>query len=990
MAKVVAPKKAKLKEAESELATAMGALAIKQGELKEVQDNLAKLQADFDAMVAKKDQLEKQVEDCTLKLQRAEQLIGGLGGEKVRWNQAAKDLGETYTRLTGDVLISSGLVAYLGPFTSVYRDKQAGEWIEKCQAVGIPCSPKFSLADVLGEPVKIRQWTLDGLPTDSFSIDNGIVVANSRRWPLMIDPQGQANKWVKNMEKANKLNVIKLSDSTYVRSLENAIQFGTPVLLENVGEELDNILEPILLKQVFKSGGAMVVKIGDAVVEWSKDFRFYITSKLPNPHYLPETSVKVTLLNFMITPEGLQDQLLGQVVAQERPELEEEKNALILQSASNKRQLKEIEDQILEVLSSSEGNILEDASAIEVLSKAKVLSVEIGEKQQIAEETEKKIDEARLGYTPIAIHSSVLFFTIAQMASIDPMYQYSLPWFTQLFGASIENSEKSDDLKKRLESLKAHFTYALYNNVCRSLFEKDKLLFSFLLCINLLKNEGEVDNDEWLFLLTGGVGLENPHKTPGKWLPGPSWDQICRLDALPDFTGIKKSFEDSTPKWKRVYDSSQPQNEKFPKPYDDASTFTRLCILRCFRGDKVIPAVTTFVTEKMGQKFVEPPPFNLPACYNDSFSIAPLIFVLSAGSDPTGPLLKFADDQGYGQSLQSLSLGQGQGPIALKMIEKGTKEGTWVVLMNCHLAVSWMTTLEKLCEEFTPETVHPNFRLWLTAYPSPHFPVTVLQNGVKMTNEPPKGLRANIKRSYLLDPIVDPEFFNGCRQEKPFRKLMYALAFFHAQIQDRRKFGALGWNIPYEFNDTDMSISLKQINMFLNQYEGVDYEAIRYLIGQCNYGGRVTDDWDRRCITTTLENLLNSDMVENDDYKFTDSGQWYAPPHGEYESYIEHAMKCPLIPDPEAFGMHSNADITKDNKETMDLFTSILLTQSTSGGGGSGGSSTDDKLTEIADDVLSKLRPPFDTAVALRKYPTKYEESMNTVRPYRNSCGFIV
>ena len=155
--------------------------------------------------------------------------------------------------------------------------------------------------------------------------------SNARRWPLIIDPQGQANKWIKNMEKANNLHIIKLTDSDFVRTLENCIQFGTPVLLENIGEELDPILEPLLLKQTFKQGGSMCIKLGDSTIEYSKDFRFYITTKLRNPHYLPETSVKVTLLNFMITMEGLQDQLLGIVVTRERPELEEEKNQLIMQ-----------------------------------------------------------------------------------------------------------------------------------------------------------------------------------------------------------------------------------------------------------------------------------------------------------------------------------------------------------------------------------------------------------------------------------------------------------------------------------------------------------------------------------------------------------------------------------------------------------------------------------------------------------------------------------
>jgi dynein heavy chain len=133
------------------------------------------------------------------------------------------------------------------------------------------------------------------------------------------------------MESKNKMKVIKLTDSDFVRTLENSIQFGTPVLLENVGEELDPTIEPLLLKQTFKQGGVMCIRLGDSTIEYSKDFRFYITTKLPNPHYLPETAVKVTLLNFMITQDGLQDQLLGIVVAQERPDLEEEKNSLILQ-----------------------------------------------------------------------------------------------------------------------------------------------------------------------------------------------------------------------------------------------------------------------------------------------------------------------------------------------------------------------------------------------------------------------------------------------------------------------------------------------------------------------------------------------------------------------------------------------------------------------------------------------------------------------------------
>ena len=723
VAKEVEPKKIKLAAAEASLAVTLGELKVKQDKLKGVEDELATLMNQLEGAKRKQEDLVFQVDLCQKKLVRASQLIGGLGGEKTRWAAAAKELGVRYNNLTGDALLAAGVLAYLGAFTMEFRRRALAGWLQRCLAAKIPCSlgasasasgdedgaggdekkgseggeeeeeggaggdainRGFSLATVLGDPILIRQWQIDGLPTDSFSTDNGIVVATARRWPLMVDPQGQANKWVRAMEKAKGLIVLKQTDPGFLRSMENAIQFGRPVLLENVGVDLDPALEPVLLKVVFKQGGVMCIRLGDSTVEYDDRFKLYITTKLRNPHYLPETSTKVTIVNFMITPDGLADQLLGIVSAQERPDLEEEKNRLIVQSAENTRQLKELEDKILGVLSNSKGNILEDESAIDILNSAKVLSNDIAAKQKIAAETEALIDETRLGYTPVAQHASRLFFCISDLGAIDPMYAYSMGWYVKLFIASIQNSKKSDNLPTRITNLNGHFTYSIYKNVCRSLFEKDKLLFAFLLTVAIMGGRGEIDPSEWFFLLTGGTAAENPHPNPAPaWLTDKSWGEIVRLSSVTVFEGLFTDFKANVAAWKRLYDGDAPHKADLPGKWGSMGFLTRmqkLLVLRTIRPDKLVLAIQEFVGAQLGAKFLQPPPFDLKACYEDGSVAQPLVFVLSAGSDPMAALLYFADS--VKAKVLAISLGQGQGPIAEAIIEKARNEGGWVVLQS--------------------------------------------------------------------------------------------------------------------------------------------------------------------------------------------------------------------------------------------------------------------------------------------------------------------
>jgi len=985
VAKVVAPKRAQLNKAESDLAKVMELLQSKKAELKMVQDNVAKLLSEFEAAKKKKDELAAQVDDCSKKLVRAEKLISGLGGEKTRWSESSKRLGERVENITGDVLIASGIIAYLGAFTGRYRQETVTSWIELMKAHEVKASKEFALRTVIGDEVVIRQWVIDKLPNDQVSIENALILYTSRRWPLMIDPQLQANQWVRKANADKKLKVMRLTQGNYARVLESAISFGEPALLENVAETLDPLLEPLLQKATFKAGNITMIRLGDSTFAYNDDFRLFISTKLPNPHYSPEICVQVTLLNFMATPDGLEDQMLGLLVAKEEPEVERKRQNLIVESAQSKAQLQEIEDRILELLSNAKGNILDDEELINTLATSKIASQRIEERVAEQEKTQSLVQDTRDSYVPVAVRASALFFVVADLCVVEPMYQYSLEWFISIYLLAIATAEKFErSIQKRLVALQTRFVRLLYEKVCDSLFEKDKLMFSLLLAFKSMEVDSELDFQEraLLLLACGGSG-SGKSKPAAEWITDTMWTKVCELQKLGK--GLWADFADrfarETMNWKAVFDSDQPLDAMWPNGYKDVMNPTQqTLVLLALRPDATIAGLQGIISAKLGKEFLEPPSFDLEKAYTDSSPCTPLIFVLSSGADPMAELIRLGIKVGMNERQAQVSLGQGQGPKAAAAVAEGTQSGQWVILQNCHLAPSWMQTLEVLVEELNPEKVDENFRLWLTAMPSPDFPVSVLQNGIKMTLEPPKGLKSNLLRAYLS---FEADWFNsgGAKNEASqhaFRKLLFGLCFFHALIQERCNYGPLGWNIPYQFSEPDRQICMAQLKMFIDENDAIPYAALRYTAAEANYGGRVTDTHDRRCIAFVLTDFYCPEILK-DDYRFSSSGVYYAPAYTDIKGYIEYIRKLPLNQMPEAFGLHANANLVASIGEAMKVLQNANSMQPKNTGGDSGGSSSDTILSETSSKFLAELPAAFDTEAIAAKYPVDYNESMNTV-----------
>ncbi|KAF6103026.1 dynein axonemal heavy chain 6 [Phyllostomus discolor] len=974
--KEVEPKRQKLHAAQAELDITMATLKEKRALLKKVEDQIQALQDEYDKSVNEKESLAKTMALTKARLLRAGKLTASLGDEQVRWEETIQKFNDEISNITGNVFIAAACVAYYGAFTAHYRQLLTECWIQDCQSLGIPINPSFSLINILGDPYEIRQWNTDGLPRDMTSTENGILVTQGRRWPLMIDPQDQANRWIRNKESKRSLKIIKLTDSNFLRTLENSIRLGLPVLLEELRETLDPALEPVLLKQTFISGGRLLIHLGDSDIDYDKNFRFYMTTKLPNPHYLPEVCIKVTIINFTVTKSGLEDQLLSDVVRLEKPELEGQRIKLIVRINADKNQLKAIEEKILKLLFTSEGNILDNEDLIETLQDSKITSGAIKIRLKEAESTEMMINVAREKYRPIATRGSVMYFVIASLSEIDPMYQYSLKYFKQLFNTTIETSAKADDLKQRMEILLEQTLLTAYVNVARGLFEQHKLIYSFMLCVEIMRQQGVLTDAEWNFFLRGSAGLEKerPPKPEAPWLLTPMWFTCCDLEeSLPIFAGLTQyillkpisiclgSFETSiNPQEWEGYINMEKEEQLMAQENEavkidiwlsQLSSFQKLILIKCCKEEKVVFALTDFVIENLGKHFIETPPTDLPTLYQDMSCNTPLVFILSTGSDPLGAFQRFARESGYSERVQSISLGQGQGPIAERMIKDAMKSGNWVFLQNCHLAVSWMLAMEELIKTFTDPNIviKDSFRLFLSSMPSKTFPVTVLQNSVKVTNEPPKGLRANIRRAFTE---MTPSYFEENILGRRWRQIIFGICFFHAIIQERKKFGPLGWNICYEFNDSDRECALLNLNLYCQEGK-IPWDALIYITGEITYGGRVTDNWDQRCLRTVLKRFFSPETLE-ENYKYSESGIYFAPLADSLQEFKDYIENLPLIDDPEIFGMHENANLVFQYKETNTLINTILEVQPRSSSGGEG-KSNDEIVQELVASVRTRV-----------------------------------
>ncbi|XP_031848127.1 dynein beta chain, ciliary [Nomia melanderi] len=957
----VKPLRAALAQANAELKAAMDHLNALRARLAELQKVLDILGERMNTALQEKQKCQDEADATALTIDLANRLVNGLASEKIRWNETIETLNDSRETVPGDVLLVTAFLSYMGCFTRKYRHDLMNEnwlpFLENLQ-VKIPRSKDLDILSLLSDDAQIAQWNNEGLPTDKMSSENATILMKSSRWPLMIDPQLQGLKWIKNRY-GEELQVLRLTQPNYLNLIEISIANGGTVLIENIMEAIDPVLDPVIKRDLIKKGRA--IKIWDKEIDYDHRFRLILQTKLANPHYKPEIQAQTTLINFTVTKDGLEEQLLGDVVKAERPDLEAKKAELTTQQNTFKITLKALEDDLLHRLSTAGPNILSDVDLVINLETTKKTAAEIQIKVAEAKVTAVKIDQAREIYRTVASRASLLYFVLNDLSKINMLYQFSLKAFSVVFQNAIKFAEEADTLPNRVALLIDSITYLVFIYTSRGLFENDKLTFLCQMTIQIFMQSEEITQSELDFL------LRFPYIpdliSPVDFLTNVGWGGIKYLSQMDDFRNLEKDIEGAAKRWKKFVESETPERENFPQDWKNKTALQRLCIMRCLRLDRMTYALRCFVEEKLGSKFVESrsPPFH--KSFEETSSITPVFFILSPGVDPLKDVEKLGKQLGFtfeGRNFHNVSLGQGQEPVAEEAMIVSANEGHWVILQNVHLVKKWLPTLEKRMEQLS-ESPHDDYRLFISAEPSPNpresiIPQGILESAIKITNEPPSGIQANIHKA--LDNFSQ-ETLESCSKETEFKAVLFALCYYHAVLAERRKFGAQGWNRSYPFNFGDLTISVSVLFNYLENSIKVPWEDLRYLFGEIMYGGHITDDWDRRLCRTYLMVYLKPELVEGELYL---ASEFLVPPNSDYTAYHQYVDDFLPSESPVLYGLHPNAEIGFLTSTAENLFKTLLeiLTQTASDTEGE--ISKEDKMKGILEDLLDKLPEEFNIA----------------------------
>ncbi|XP_035447293.1 dynein heavy chain, cytoplasmic isoform X4 [Spodoptera frugiperda] len=843
----------------------------------QLEKSIASYKEEYAQLISQAQAIKTDLENVQAKVDRSIALLKSLVIERERWESSSETFRSQMSTIVGDVLLSAAFIAYGGYFDQHYRQNLFTTWTAHLAAANIKYRADIARTEYLSNPDERLRWQANALPTDELCVENAIMLRRFNRYPLIIDPSGQATEFIMREFKERKITKTSFLDDSFRKNLESALRFGNPLLVQDV-ENYDPILNPVLNRELRRTGGRVLITLGDQDIDLSPSFVIFLSTRDPTVEFPPDMCSRVTFVNFTVTRSSLQSQCLHRVLKAERPDIDTKRSDLLKLQGEFHLRLRQLEKSLLQALNDAKGKILDDDSVIATLETLKKEADDIGQKVEETDKVIAEIETVSQQYLPLSQACSSIYFTMESLHQVHFLYQYSLKMFLDIFSSVLVCPMLSGitDYTARLKIITEELFAVVYERVARGMLHTDRLTFALLLCRIQLKGTGAEDTLDRAFnvFLGGKEGFVST-TDPIEPLTHAQHDAAARLSSrMPHFRRLLSKVSE-LPELSAWLSQAAPEQcvptlwdgEPAAPPAPHTLAMYRLLLIQAFRPDRVIAAATQLVTAVLGAGYMAKAETELDLASITETQLnatTPALLCSVPGYDASGRVDDMATE--LNKPLSSIAIGSAEGfNQAERAINTACKTGRWVMLKNVHLAPVWLVQLEKKLHSLQP---HPNFRLFLTTEISPKLPVNLLRAGRVLVFEPPPGIRANLLRTFATVPAA-----RMMKQPSERARLYFLLAWFHGIVQERLRYVPLGWAKYYEFNESDLRVACDTLDTWIDATamgrtnlppEKVPWEALVTLLSQCIYGGKIDNSFDQRLLHSFLCKLFTPKSFEAD------------------------------------------------------------------------------------------------------------------------------
>ncbi|XP_055497118.1 cytoplasmic dynein 1 heavy chain 1 isoform X1 [Leucoraja erinacea] len=911
--------------------------------IRDLETSIARYKEEYAILISEAQAIKADLAAVEAKVNRSTALLKSLSAERDRWEKTSETFKNQMATIAGDCLLSAAFIAYAGYFDQQMRQNLFATWAHHLQQASILFRTDIARTEYLSNADERLRWQASSLPADDLCTENAIMLKRFNRYPLIIDPSGQATEFIMNEYKERKITRTSFLDDAFRKNLESALRFGNPLLVQDV-ESYDPILNPVLNREVRRTGGRVLITLGDQDIDLSPSFVIFLSTRDPTVEFPPDLCSRVTFVNFTVTRSSLQSQCLNEVLKAERPDVDEKRSDLLKLQGEFQLRLRQLEKSLLQALNEVKGRILDDDTIITTLENLKKEAAEVTRKVEETDIVMAEVDAVSQQYLPLSTACSSIYFTLEAINQIHFLYQYSLQFFLDIYHTVLyenPNLKEVTDHTQRLSFITKDLFQVVFNRTARGMLHNDHIIISMLLAKIRLKgltSEPSYDAEFQHFLCGRQIVLNGSSMSKIDCLTAEQIEGMERLSRLPIFFDLTSKVQEDV-QFNIWLESSSPE-QAVPFLWPEEKPFTpigqalhRLLLIQAFRPDRLLAMAHIFVATVLGDTFMSSieQPLDLATIVETEVKPnTPVLMCSVPGYDASGRGEDLAAEQNT--QITSIAIGSAEGfNQAEKAINTAVKSGRWVMLKNVHLAPGWLMQLEKKLHSLH---AHANFRLFLTMEINPKVPVNLLRAGRIFVFEPPPGVKANMLRTFSSIPVA-----RMCKAPNERARLYFLLGWFHAIIQERLRYAPLGWSKKYEFGESDLRSACDTVDTWLDDTakgrqnispDKIPWSALKTLMAQSIYGGRIDNEFDQRLLNSFLDRLFTTASFDSE-FKLAckvDGHKDILMPDGiRREEFIQWVELLPDTQTPSWLGLPNNAEKVLLTTQGTDMLSKMLKMQ---------------------------------------------------------------